>query len=45
MVSTMDEAPGDGKDVIPYRVTVGMEYRTIRATIPLIELSARMSGV
>lgn len=40
MVSTMDEVSGDGEDALPYRVNVGMEYRTIRATIPLVELSA-----
>lgn len=28
------------KNVTPYRAIVGMEYRTIRATIPLIELTA-----
>jgi hypothetical protein len=36
----MHKVSGDGKGVIPYRVNVGMEYRTIRATIPLIELTA-----
>lgn len=36
----MDKVAGDGKGVGPYRVNVGMEYRTIRATVPLIEFTA-----
>ena len=36
----MERSPRDGSSVGPCRVNVGMEYRTIRATIPLIELTA-----
>jgi hypothetical protein len=32
--------PGSRRPMEPYRSNVGIEYRTIRATIPLVELSA-----
>lgn len=32
--------PGSRRRMEPYRSNVGIEYRTIRATIPLVELSA-----
>ncbi|MFF2297586.1 hypothetical protein [Arthrobacter sp. NPDC058127] len=32
--------PGSRRPTEPYRSNVGIEYRTIRATIPLVELSA-----
>ena len=36
----MNKVMGDGKGIDPYRVNVGIEYRTIRATVPLIEFTA-----
>jgi hypothetical protein len=39
LASTLSR-PGRRRPMEPYRSNVGIEYRTIRATIPLVELSA-----
>jgi hypothetical protein len=39
-VDYMEGTEREGSSIGPYRANIGMEYRTIRATIPLIELTA-----